>query len=54
MLLNPDDGSQMTVTPRAIAAAWNENGKISSMLFRLSDLRSDSKKIVVSKTKRAL
>jgi hypothetical protein len=51
MLLNPDDGSQMTVTPRAIAAAWNENGKISSMLFRLSDLRSDSKRIVDFKDK---
>jgi hypothetical protein len=44
-LLNPDQGGQMTVTPRAMAAAWNANRKISSMLFRLNDLRADSKKI---------
>jgi hypothetical protein len=30
MLLNPAEGGQMTVTPRAMAAAWNEEGKISS------------------------
>jgi hypothetical protein len=41
-LLNSDNSGQMTVTPRALAAAWNENGKISSMLFRLSDLRLTS------------
>jgi hypothetical protein len=50
-LLNPADGGQMTVTPRAMAAAWNVNGKISSMLFRLSDLRTDSKKIADLKDK---
>jgi hypothetical protein len=50
-LLNPEEGSQMTVTPRAMAAAWNVNGRISSMLFRLSDLRADSKKIAEFKDK---
>ena len=50
-LLNPADGGQMAVTPRAMAAAWNVNGKISSMLFRLSDLRTDSKKIADLKDK---
>ena len=50
-LLNPSEGGQMTVTPRAMAAAWNVNGKISSMLFRLGDLRTDSKKIAELKEK---
>jgi hypothetical protein len=42
-----------------MAAAWNVNGRISSMLFRLSDLRADScapipKRLPNSKIKQAL
>jgi hypothetical protein len=48
-LLNPAEGGQMTVTPRSMAAAWNEEGKISSMVFRLSDLCQDSKRLAAFK-----
>ena len=48
-LLNPAEGGQMTVTPRAMAAAWNEEGKISSMVFLLSDLCHDSKRLAAFK-----
>ena len=45
-LLNPASGEgQMTVTPRALAVAWDVNGKIEKMLFRLNDLCADSRKI---------
>ncbi len=45
-LLNPANGQgQMTVTPRALAVAWDVNGKIEKMFFSLNDLCADSGKI---------
>jgi hypothetical protein len=52
LLLNPVNGQgQMAVTPRAMAAAWNEHGQIAKMFFRLDDLCADSQKIAELKAK---